>query len=439
MRKQTAFIGTLAALLYLGAAMGHAGSNTFLGEHAGNLSMPGNYNTAIGANALQQNSTGSSNTAVGVSTLYHNTTGSSNIAVGEAALFRNATGSLNTAVGISGLLSNTTGDYNIAIGPAALRNNTTGSSNTAVGPSALISNATGCCNTAVGADALQSSTSSSNTALGFGALKSTTGFANTAVGTNAFHYTTTGDNNIALGGAAGINLTNGSNNIYLGHPGKPTESQTIRLGDPATHTRTFLAGDVGIGTENPVAELDVVGTVQASTVAITSDIRFKTNITPLTEVLAKLAQLRGVSFELNDAYKALGRGTERREIGVLAQDVEAVFPELVTTWGAGYKAVDYGKLSGVLIEAIKELEADMEARLATKDAHVAALEARLAEMEGRLVALEGTIAAAGHATERRGGPMQWSAVGLLSGGPLVGGLLLAGLGFGRNRGRASQR
>jgi hypothetical protein len=155
---------------------------------------------------------------------------------------------------------------------------------------------------------------------------------------------------------------------------------------------------VGIGTDNPVADLDVVGTVQAATVAITSDLRFKTHITPLTEVLAKLAQLRWVSFEWNDAYKALGRGTERREIGVIAQDVETVFPELVTTWGEGYKAVDYGKLSGVLIEAIKELQATTEAQFATKEAHVAALEARLAAMEERLVAVEGTIAAAGHAT-----------------------------------------
>jgi hypothetical protein len=439
MKRPIAFLSMVAVLLPLTVAVVQAGTNTFVGDQAGNASMTGAYNTGIGASALRQNASGSSNTAVGVSTLYSNTTGSSNLAVGEAALFRNATGSLNTAVGISTLLSNTDGTLNTAVGPAALRNNTTGGYNTAVGPSALTSNATGYYNTAVGVSALQSNNSSSNAALGWDTLLSSTGFAGTAVGAGALRHVTTGDYNIALGASAGINLTSGSLNIYVGHPGKPTESQTIRLGDPATHTRTFLAGDVGIGTEHPVADLDVVGTVQASTVAITSDIRFKTNITPLTEVLAKLAQLRGVAFDWNDTYKALGRGTERREIGVLAQDVEAVFPELVTTWGEGYKAVDYGKLSGVLIEAIKELEADMKARLATKDAYVTALETRLVEMEGRLVALEGTIAAAGHADARRGASVQWSAVGLWSGGPVIGGLLLAGLLSGRNRGRASQR
>jgi hypothetical protein len=186
------------------------------------------------------------------------------------------------------------------------------------------------------------------------------------------------------------------------------ESGVIRIGYPGTHTSTFLTGDVGIGTANPVAELDVVGTVQASTVAITSDIRLKTQITPLTEVLAKLAQLRGVSFEWNDTYKALGRATGRREIGVLAQDVEAVFPELVTTWGAGYKAVDYGKLSGVLIEAVKELQATTEAQLATQGAHIAALQARVEALENA-------------------GRMQLSSIGWGTGVPFVGGFLLAGL------------
>jgi hypothetical protein len=422
----------VAALLHLGAAGSHAGSNTFLGQQAGNPSMTGNYNTAIGLNALQKNATGGSNTALGASTLSTNTTGSSNTAVGEAALLRNTTGNLNTAVGVSGLLSNTTGSNNIAVGPAALRNNTIGGSNIAVGPSALVSNESGCHNTAVGSsalqnnevgcyntavgnDALQSNDSTSNTALGWSALIShPTGFANTAVGAGAFYHTTTGDYNIALGASAGYNLTSGSHNIYLGHPGVPTESQTIRLGDPARHTRTFLVGDIGIGTESPVAELDVVGTVQASTVAITSDVRFKTDITPLTDALAKLAQLRGVSFAWNDAYKALGRSTERQEIGVLAQDVEAVFPELVTTWGEGYKAVEYGKLSAVLLEAIKELQATTAAQLATQEAHVAALEARVAALES---------------AERH----QRSAIGWGAGVPLAGGCMLAGLAVIRRR------
>jgi hypothetical protein len=65
-----------------------------------------------------------------------------------------------------------------------------------------------------------------------------------------------------------------------------------------------------------------------------------------------------VTFEWNEAYESLGRSTKRREIGVIAQEVEAVFPELVTIWGEhDYRAVDYGRLTAVLIEAVKELNA----------------------------------------------------------------------------------
>jgi hypothetical protein len=229
-----------------------------------------------------------------------------------------------------------------------------------------------------------------------------------------------GSGNIAIGRSAGRAVRSGDNNIYIGHPGVSSESGVIRIGYPGMHTSTLLTGDVGIGTETPVAELDVVGTVQAATVAITSDMRLKTNIIPLTEVLAKLAQLRGVSFEWNDTYKALGRGTERREIGVIAQDVEAVFPELVTTWGEGYKAVDYGKLSGVLVEAVKELQAQTAAQLATKEAHIAALQARVEALENA-------------------GRIHLSSIGWGAGVPFVGGCLLAGLAVMRRRNTGGQR
>jgi hypothetical protein len=98
------------------------------------------------------------------------------------------------------------------------------------------------------------------------------------------------------------------------------------------HTRTFLSGDVFANSFTP------------------SDARLKTNITPSTDVLAKLEQLRGVAFAWNGTVVPLtGHTPGRRDIGVIAQEVEAVFPELVTTWGEdGYKAVAYEKLSGPL-------------------------------------------------------------------------------------------
>jgi hypothetical protein len=71
---------------------------------------------------------------------------------------------------------------------------------------------------------------------------------------------------------------------------------------------------------------------------------------------------------------------------VIAQEVEAVFPELVTTWGDNsYRAVDYGRLTGVLIEAVKELNAD-------KEAEIAALQQQNADLEARVAALEALVA-----------------------------------------------
>ena len=63
-------------------------------------------------------------------------------------------------------------------------------------------------------------------------------------------------------------------------------------------------------------------------------LRFPTGLAALKyNVLQKLAKVRGVSFEWNDVSASPGRSPGRREIGVIAQEVEAVFPELVTTWG----------------------------------------------------------------------------------------------------------
>jgi hypothetical protein len=128
-------------------------------------------------------------------------------------------------------------------------------------------------------------------------------------------------------------------------------------------------GNVGIGiqTAAPAARLDVGGVVHVSTVSNSSDSRFKTNITPIRDALEKIEGIHGVSFDWNEVYQSLGRSTGRREIGVIAQDVEKVCPELVSTWHEeGYKAVDYGRLTALLVEAIKELKAkneDLERRV----------------------------------------------------------------------------
>jgi hypothetical protein len=139
---------------------------------------------------------------------------------------------------------------------------------------------------------------------------------------------------------------------------------------------------IGIGATSPAAKLDVGGSVHASGFPTSSDRRFKANMAPITEALQKIESIHGVIFDWNELYQSLGRSTGRREIGVIAQDVEKVFPELVSTWHEEeYKAVDYGRLAAVLVEGIKELKVKNE----ELERRVAALEGSLNEGNGRAV------------------------------------------------------
>ncbi len=114
-------------------------------------------------------------------------------------------------------------------------------------------------------------------------------------------------------------------------------------------------GNVGIGTISPQYKLDVAGTIRGNNVS-PSDQRLKQNIQPLENSLAKVDQLRGVSFEWKD--KAQDAGTQ---IGMIAQEVETVLPELVSTDSEGYKSLAYDKMTAVLLEAVKELKAQNDA------------------------------------------------------------------------------
>jgi hypothetical protein len=75
----------------------------------------------------------------------------------------------------------------------------------------------------------------------------------------------------------------------------------------------------------------------------------KENVVTLTGVISKLEQVRGVSYNfINEKY---GVGSQ---VGVIAQEIQQVFPELVIQIEDGYLGVDYPHLTGVLVQAIKE-------------------------------------------------------------------------------------
>lgn len=87
-----------------------------------------------------------------------------------------------------------------------------------------------------------------------------------------------------------------------------------------------------------------------------SDKRFKTNIRPLEGSLDKITKLEGVSYDWRVKDFPNENFTEVKQNGLIAQDVEKVFPNLVETRADGYKKVDYVLLIPSLIESIKELK-----------------------------------------------------------------------------------
>jgi hypothetical protein len=95
----------------------------------------------------------------------------------------------------------------------------------------------------------------------------------------------------------------------------------------------------------------------------TSDERLKENIHPLENALDKVSQLRGVEFDwkpVTEEERKTIHGNEGHDVGVIAQEVEKVLPEVVTERETGYKAVKYEKIVPLLIEAIKDLKAEIE-------------------------------------------------------------------------------
>ncbi len=134
---------------------------------------------------------------------------------------------------------------------------------------------------------------------------------------------------------------------------------------------------VGINQPSPNFNLDVPGSVWIGDLHRPSDARFKTNVRPLAGVLDRLDKLQAVSFDWNETYAALG-GTDRSgSIGVIAQEVEGVFPELVTSrTDDDYKGVDYGKLTAVLVQAVRELRAENVALASQNES----LEHRIADL-----------------------------------------------------------
>jgi len=120
-------------------------------------------------------------------------------------------------------------------------------------------------------------------------------------------------------------------------------------------------GNVGIGTTNPGSyKLYVNGSAYATGGWSSSDLRLKKNVEKLNGVIEKLKNINGVTFDWRtDEFPNKGL-PEGRQIGLIAQEVEKEFPELVNTDNEGYKAVSYEHFTAVLLEALKEQQKQID-------------------------------------------------------------------------------
>ncbi len=94
------------------------------------------------------------------------------------------------------------------------------------------------------------------------------------------------------------------------------------------------------------------------TAFFSSDKRLKTNIRPIENALNKVSQISGVTYNWNE--NSVDKDLDRRESGVIAQEIIEVLPEVVTERDNGYLAVQYERLIPLLIESIKELKQEVE-------------------------------------------------------------------------------
>jgi len=191
------------------------------------------------------------------------------------------------------------------------------------------------------------------------------GSTNVAIGNSALFNNTTGSGNTAIGYAAGYNdgygtntPANISNATAIGYFAQVTQSNSVVLGGIGPYKVK-----VGIGTTAPAYNLEVIGDARVSgDLTINgvfhnySDIRLKTKIETLTDVLSKLDQLRGVTYEFKNQEK-YAKGPQ---VGVIAQELQKVFPQLVFIEKDGYLSVNYSQLTAVLIQAVKEQQQEID-------------------------------------------------------------------------------
>ncbi len=297
-------------------------------------------NTAVGRNALKSvTGVGTSNTALGAYSAADLTTGQNNIAIGRSALGTATTANNNISIGNNSMLNTDTATENVAVGNSTLAFNTTGSSNVALGSGAAANTNIGSANVAVGHSAL---------------VDNNSGDRNVALGRGALENNTTGSDNIAIGDQAGTSAPVGSNNnIIIGNSGSGFNNAIVIGG---AQTTTQIAG---IHNQTSTGGIAVLVNSSGRLGTSTSSRRFKQDIETMAEVSDMLAKLRPVTFRYKEADET---GAKPLQYGLIAEEVEAVFPDLVAYDNEGrVHTVKYHLLPSFLLAGYQAQQKKIEA------------------------------------------------------------------------------
>ncbi len=404
------FYGVGAGGLIMADPVNNTGQkNTFIGKNAGYNTTTGNYNNFIGDNAGFSNSTGGTNNFIGYmagyknngnqntfngyKAGYENTTGYDNTFLGYYAGIYNSTGHFNIFIGSyagQGVHGNTTGSSNTFLGYAAGNQNTTGSENTFTGYQSGFNTTTGTGNTFFGISSGSNNTvEDSNTLIGYSANIDNAAPGSvqnaTAIGSRAYVSTA---NSLVLGSIAGVNSAASSVNVGIGTSaparqlhlvgdnavfrmdrtkntaafmmvrtdvsGNPMKTFVVGANASASGVGTFVINDLGASisgsganrmTINNDGSVTFTGNVYANAFG-PSSMAYKDNIRTYENALDTVSKLRGVKFDWKDSGKPA--------VGLIAEEVDGVIPEVVAHNGTNATGVNYASLVGVLVEAVKE-------------------------------------------------------------------------------------
>jgi hypothetical protein len=409
---QNAFFGTNA-----GQSNTTGVGNSFFGFLAGQASTTSNFNSFFGNLAGQVNtghdnnffgnSAGASNTAGSFNSFFGNLAGALNINGSFNSFFGNSAGKANNALynsffGYQAGTLNTIGEHNGFFGTFAGVDNSTGDNNAFFGYRAGSSNTTGSNNTLIGVNAdyiAADPTGDNDTLLGANTHVNSGVSNGTAIGANA---SVTQSNSLILGSINGINGATADTSVGIGttapafrfHIIDPSNAglrvqintaggKVASFGDKGLFQidATGVAGGrflvnevgfVGINTTTPARRLDVNGTViirqlgptgsnplclnaVSEVASCSSSLRYKTDVQTFLGGFDIVNRLRPITFTWKDSGM--------HDLGFGAEEVEKVEPLLTFRNQQGeIEGVKYGQISAVLVNAIKEQQAQIEAQ-----------------------------------------------------------------------------